>query len=55
MTSNNCWIFSIKNPKNTPPLTFRIKPDKQCLAIYQSDKSPILGSTNSFMEDLYLE
>ena len=53
-TCDNCWIFSLQN-KLLKPTKFEIKEDKKFISIYQSKKSPCLGSTIQGKQDLYIE
>ena len=44
-TTNESYIFTVKNPLIKFPVIFPIKREKQVIALYQSTKSPCLGST----------
>ena len=54
LTTDKAWIFSLQNAIQKP-LLFRIKPEKNFIAIHNSDKSPCLGSTIKAKEDLYID
>ena len=51
----NCFIFSLKNPLFDKPMIFPIRKDKKFIALYQSCKSPCLGSTLHNKQDLWLQ
>lgn len=54
-TSDGCFLFSLKNPLMDKPVLFPIRPDKKFIAIYQSCKSPCLGSTLHQKQDLLVQ
>jgi hypothetical protein len=54
-TCEDLFIFSLKNPLYERPMKFGIKPDKKFISIYQSGKSPCLGSTLQNKQDLWLQ
>ena len=54
-TSDKAYLFSVQNPSLKGPMVFPIKTDKKFIAIYQSSKSPCLGSTLHQKQDLWLQ
>jgi len=54
-TCEECFIFSLKNPYYDRVMKFPIKSDKKFIALYQSSKSPCLGSTLQNKQDLWLQ
>lgn len=55
MTCDNCWIFSLFGNKKSTPKRFKIKTSRKHMAIYQSHRSPCLGSTLKNKQDLYIK
>jgi len=51
----DCFIFSLQNPKYQRPLKFPIKEHKKFFALFQSVSSPCLGSTLQNKQDLYIQ
>lgn len=52
--SEHFWVFSLKNYFGRG-MIFKIKPEKSFIALYNSSKSPCLGSTIKGKEDLYID
>ena len=56
MACDNCWIFSLqRGPKRVNPVRFQVLPSKKFKAIFQSWKSPCLGSSETGQADLYIK
>ena len=45
MKCENSWIYSLMQRGKINPIKFHVKQDKFFIALYQSEKSPCLGST----------
>jgi len=44
-TTNNAFIFSLISPELKAPKIFPIREEKKLIGLFQSEKSPCLGST----------
>ena len=52
--SEQFWIFSLKSQVGRG-MVFKIKPEKNFIALFNSSKSPCLGSTIKGKEDLFID
>lgn len=52
---DQCWIFSIRNVYNHPPVKIPVKPERKFMAFQQSKKSPCLGNILANKQDLYIK
>ena len=52
---DDSFLFSLRNPELAGPLVFPIKKDKKFIALYQSTRSPCLGSTILNKQDLWIQ
>ena len=55
VSCDKSYLFSLKNPELRTPMIFPLKLDKKFIAIFQSSKSPCLGSTLHQKQDLWIQ